>query len=121
MDAKFDKMNLPRNGDQGEPFSASSRATLGTNGVCIVVPKLTRSYFLKYMGGEDKASWICCVEQFFEFQQSIPKEQASRATCEGEAQLWYQLEKEDGQLITWPLVEKGSPYPFQSYQLQRFW
>jgi hypothetical protein len=54
------------------------------------IPKLAKLDFLKYNRMDDPTSWICSVEQFFEYQQSEEDEEKLPLTAyhlEGEAQM----------------------------------
>ncbi|KAL6320901.1 hypothetical protein AAG906_010710 [Vitis piasezkii] len=55
-----------------------------------VIPRVTKLDFPRFNGSEDPTSWICRVEQFFEFQKIAEEEKVPLATyhLEGEAQLW---------------------------------
>lgn len=56
-----------------------------------VFPKLAKLDFPKYDGSKDPTTWICQAEQFFEFQDTPPKDQVLLAVyhLEGDAQLWF--------------------------------
>ena len=58
---------------------------------------------------EDPTSWVCRAEQFFEFQKIPMEEQLPLAAyhLEGEAQLWYQLLKDEGEELTWTTLKEG--------------
>jgi hypothetical protein len=73
-----------------------------------VSPKLEKLDFPKFDGSEDPTSWVCRVEQFFDFQgtQEDDKLQLAAYHLEGEAQLWYQLFKESEVEPTWGTDEK---------------
>ncbi|XP_057487988.1 uncharacterized protein LOC130774018 [Actinidia eriantha] len=91
----------------------NSVGQLGTkqqsSGLRSVVPKLTKLEFLRYKGSKDSTSWICRAEQFFQFQQIELEERVPLAAyhLENDAQLWYQLLREEGNPITWPLLKEG--------------
>jgi hypothetical protein len=74
----------------------------------LVSPKLEKLDFPKFDGSEDPTSWVCRVEQFFDFQgtQEDDKLQLAAYHLEGEAQLWYQLFKESEVEPTWGTDEK---------------
>ncbi|RVW92477.1 hypothetical protein CK203_042670 [Vitis vinifera] len=73
-----------------------------------VIPRVTKLDFPRFNGSEDPTSWICRVEQFFEFQKIAEEEKVPLATyhLEGEAQLWYQILKEEGE-VTWLTLKEG--------------
>ena len=58
---------------------------------------------------EDPTSWVCGAEQFLEFQKIPTEEQLPLAAyhLEEEAQLWYQLLKDEGEELTWTTLKKG--------------
>lgn len=66
-------------------------------------PKLVKLDFPRYNGGEDPTSWLCRAEQFFQFQETPEADQVSLASfhLEGDAQLWYQLLKQDMAHLIW--------------------
>jgi hypothetical protein len=52
---------------------------------------------------DDPTSWICWVEQLFNFQQ-IKKAEKLLLTAyhlEGESQMWYQLFQDNEEVVTW--------------------
>lgn len=69
--------------------------------------KLAKLDFPKYNGVEDPTSWVCRVEQFFEFQQldEADKLPLTAYHLEGEAQMWYQLFKESEEVLTWAALK----------------
>ena len=73
-----------------------------------VIPRVTKLDFPRFNGSEDPMSWICRVEQFFEFQKIAEEEKVPLATyhLEGEAQLWYQILKEEGE-VAWLTLKEG--------------
>ncbi|RVW74901.1 hypothetical protein CK203_054589 [Vitis vinifera] len=73
-----------------------------------VIPRVTKLDFPRFNGSEDPTSWICRVEQFFEFQKIAEEEKVPLATyhLEGEAQLWYQILKEEGE-VAWLTLKEG--------------
>ncbi|XP_050258944.1 uncharacterized protein LOC126703934 [Quercus robur] len=64
---------------------------------------------LSFMAREDPTSWVCRVEQFFEFQKIAEEEKVPLVTyhLEGEAQLWYQILKEEEKEVTWLTLKEG--------------
>jgi hypothetical protein len=64
---------------------------------------VTKLDFPKYNGHEDPTSWICRVEQYFDFKQIEEMEKLPLAAyhLEGESQMWYQLFKDSEEVITW--------------------
>jgi hypothetical protein len=72
-------------------------------------PKVAKLNFPKYEGTEDPTSWVCRVEQFFEFQNTAEEDKVMLAAyhLEGEAQLWYQLFKETEEGASWEQLKEG--------------
>ncbi|KAL4191008.1 hypothetical protein AMTRI_Chr07g78690 [Amborella trichopoda] len=67
-------------------------------------------------------SWTCRVEQFFQFHQILKEEHVALASfhLEGDAQLWYQLFKQEGGEMTWQtfcdrLHARYGPTQFQDF------
>jgi len=65
--------------------------------------KVTKLDFPKYNGQEDPTSWICRVEQYFDFKQIEEREKLPLAAyhLEGESQMWYQLFRDSEEVVTW--------------------
>ena len=74
-----------------------------------VIPRVTKLDFPRFNGSEDPTSLICRVEQFFEFQKIAEEEKVPLATyhLEGEAQLWYEILKEEKGEVTWLTLKEG--------------
>lgn len=72
-------------------------------------PKVSKLNFPKYDGTEDPTSWVCRVEQFFEFQNTAEEDKVGLAAyhLEGEARLWYQHFKETEEAASWENVKDG--------------
>ena len=66
----------------GSPGGASSAGSY--------VPKLAKLDFPRYDGSEDPITWICRVEQFFEYQDTPDDEKVKLASyhLDGDAQIW---------------------------------
>ncbi|KAA8523272.1 hypothetical protein F0562_009695 [Nyssa sinensis] len=122
MNARFDQPMAHRQVEQGENSVVQLGAKPQSFGSRSVLPKLTKLEFPRYQGGDDPTSWICRVEQFFEFQQIEPEERVSLAAyhLEGDAQLWYQLLKEEGEVITWALLKEGLHARFGPTEFEDF-
>jgi hypothetical protein len=73
------------------------------------IPKVAKLDFPRYNGDEDPTSWVCRVEQFFEFKNVEEEEKVPLAAyhLEGEAQLWYQLVRENENHLTWVALKEG--------------
>lgn len=52
---------------------------------------------------DDPTSWICWVEQFFDFRQTEEdfKLPMDSHHLEGESQMWYQFFKESKEVVAW--------------------
>jgi len=87
--------------NMGENSTSKNRDKTGHNSS--TAPKLTKLDFPRYNGEDHPTSWICRVEQFFEFQRTEPHEKILMAAyhLEGDAQMWYQLIREDDEVMTW--------------------
>jgi hypothetical protein len=87
--------------NMGESSTSRNRDKTGHNSS--TAPKLTKLDFPRYNGEDDPTSWICRVEQFFEFQRTEPHEKILMVAyhLEGDAQMWYQLIREDDEVMTW--------------------
>ena len=59
--------------------------------------------FPRFNGGEDPSSWLCPADQFFQSHDTPAAEQVTLASfyLEGDAQLWYQLLKQEMDFISW--------------------
>jgi hypothetical protein len=66
-------------------------------------PKLAKMDFPRYNGIDDPTSWICRVEQFFNFQRIKEEDKLPMAAyhLEGESQMWYQLFQDSEAVVTW--------------------
>ncbi|KAA8517098.1 hypothetical protein F0562_017391 [Nyssa sinensis] len=85
-------------------------------------PKFVKLDFPRFNGEEDTTSWVCRVEQFFQFHQTPEEEWVALASfhLEGDAQLWYQLLKQDRGVMTWQefcddLHTRYGPSQFQDF------
>ncbi|KAK2971290.1 hypothetical protein RJ640_001316 [Escallonia rubra] len=85
-------------------------------------PKVIKMDFPRFNGEEDPTSWSCRTSQFFDYHQISEEERVPMASwnLEGDAQLWYQLLKEEHgeQCITWQifideLFERFGPTRYQ--------
>ncbi|KAL4186481.1 hypothetical protein AMTRI_Chr09g14350 [Amborella trichopoda] len=78
--------------------------------------------FPKFNGEEDPTSYVCRVVQFFEFHHTPEEDRVPLASfnLEGDAQLWYQLMKEEGGIASWyefksSLHARYGPTQFQDF------
>ncbi|KAA8544487.1 hypothetical protein F0562_022473 [Nyssa sinensis] len=85
-------------------------------------PKFVKLDFPRFNGEEDTTSWVCRVEQFFQFHQTPEEERVALASfhLEGDAQLWYQLLKQDGGVMTWQEFCDGLHARYGPSQFQDF-
>ncbi|KAK0580835.1 hypothetical protein LWI29_006834 [Acer saccharum] len=65
--------------------------------------------FPRFNGAEDPTSWWCRAEQFFQLHGTSIADYVSLASfhLEGDAQLWYQLLKQEKESITWAEFKEG--------------
>ncbi|XP_052289930.1 uncharacterized protein LOC127899837 [Citrus sinensis] len=63
----------------------------------------------QFDGGVDPTSWLCRAEQFFEIHETHAADRVSLASfhLEGDAQLWYQLLKQEAVYISWNEFKEG--------------
>ncbi|KAL4198443.1 hypothetical protein AMTRI_Chr03g140240 [Amborella trichopoda] len=56
-----------------------------------------------FNGEEDPTRWVCRADMFFEFHHTPEEDRVPLASfnLEGDAQLWYQLMKEEGGIASW--------------------
>lgn len=78
--------------------------------------------FPHFNGLEDPTSWICRAKQFFEFHQTLEGERVSLAlfNLEGDAQLYFQLTKEETAITTWETFKQGIHDRYGPTQFQEF-
>ena len=102
MHTRFDNLSSNHSSEnshkRGEGERSSGRFNSGSSGShSAVIPRVTKLDFPRFNRNEDPTSWICRAEQFFEFENIAVVENISLATYHlgGEAQLWYQLLKEE--------------------------
>ncbi|XP_012077775.1 uncharacterized protein LOC105638562 [Jatropha curcas] len=65
--------------------------------------------FLRFDEKEDATSWICQAEQFFQFHRTPDEDRVEIASFHmiGDAQLWYQLLKQENPSVTWAEFKEG--------------
>lgn len=66
------------------------------------IPRLTKLDFPRFNSTEDMTSWVCRVEQLFQQHQTPEEERVALASfhLEGDTQLWFQLIKQEGKIMT---------------------
>jgi hypothetical protein len=84
--------------------------------------KLAKLEFPHYDGTEDPTSWVCQVEQYFEFQRTEEENKVMLTAyhLDGEAQLWYQIFKEDVMNISWENLKEVVHVRFGPTQFEDF-
>ncbi|KAL4192525.1 hypothetical protein AMTRI_Chr06g172420 [Amborella trichopoda] len=88
----------------------------------IYLPKLMNLDFRPFNGMEDPTGWICKADRFFELHHTLEDNKVSLASVnlEWDAQLWYQLLKEEFPIIAWAdfkhgLLKRYGPTPFRDF------
>ncbi|KAK3035596.1 hypothetical protein RJ639_033188 [Escallonia herrerae] len=86
------------------------------------LPKMVKLDFPKFNGDEDPTSWVCRADQFFDFHQTPDEEKVPLASfnLEGDAQVWYQLIKEEQGVISWPTFKEELHVRYGPTQFQDF-
>lgn len=106
MNERFDHLSVNRhNGGRGPgPTGVGPSNNQGT-----YIPRLVKLNFLRFDGSEDPTSWLCRVGQFFDFHNTQEVDHVTLASfhLEGEAQMWYQLFKEDQTEVHWEAFKEG--------------
>uniref|UniRef100_A0A2N9GM02 Integrase catalytic domain-containing protein n=1 Tax=Fagus sylvatica TaxID=28930 RepID=A0A2N9GM02_FAGSY len=112
LHTRLDHMADNRNTNHGENSHSGSNGRT-SHGLMrpggTLIPKVAKLDFPRFNGSDDPTSWICRAEQFFSFQ-NIPMEDRQPLAAyhlEGEAQLWYQLLKSEGEETTWNNLKEG--------------
>ncbi|KAK3025591.1 hypothetical protein RJ639_042630 [Escallonia herrerae] len=84
--------------------------------------KMVKLDFRKFNRNEDPTSWVCRADQFFDFHQTPNEEKLPLASfnLEGDAQVWYQLIKEDQGTISWPTFKEELHVGYGPTQFQDF-
>ena len=109
-DSKVDSLvSKGDNGESGESSTAKSKGKNHGGSSNFMAPKFAKLDFPRFGGDKDPTSWICRVEQFFDYQQIDEKEKISLAAyhLEGAAQMWYQLFKDSEEVISWGTLKAG--------------
>lgn len=86
------------------------------------VPRMIKLDFPRFNGSEDTTSWVCRVEQFFHLHQTPEEERVVLALfhLEVDAQLWFQLIKQEGDMMTWQEFCDGLHARYGATQFQDF-
>ncbi|KAK1373085.1 hypothetical protein POM88_029278 [Heracleum sosnowskyi] len=103
---------------EGESSRARRTVDLGgshrLNSSSYLLPKTMTLDFPRFNGVEDPTSWLCRAEQFFEIHGTPSQERVPLASfnLEGEAQLWYQLLKQEKPVISWEEFKDGHNFRY---------
>jgi hypothetical protein len=107
----------------GNDMASTSRNSRnkGTQGA--INSKVAKLEFPSYNGTDDPTSWICKVGQYFEFHMTEDENKVMLAAyhLEGEAQLLYQIFKEDEQNISWEILKEMIHVRFGPTQFEDFY
>jgi hypothetical protein len=84
---------------------------------------LAKLEFPHYDGAEDPTSWIRRVEQYIDFQQIEEENKVLLIAyyLEEDAQLWYQIFKEDMEGISWEILKGALHVRFGPTQFEEFY
>ncbi|KAA8542515.1 hypothetical protein F0562_023667 [Nyssa sinensis] len=104
-------------GRPGNPLGARQTGTPH-----LYASKFVKLEFPRFNGEGDTTSWICRVEQFFQFHQTPEEDRVPLASfhLEGGAQLWYQLLKQEEDVMTWKEFTDGLHARYGPTQFQDF-
>jgi hypothetical protein len=93
----------------GETSTTRTRVKQNHGSNNSMTPKLAKLDFPKYKGVDNPTSWVCRVEQFFEFQRIEEGDKLPMAAyhLEGEVQIWYQLWKEGEENLDWDSLKQA--------------
>jgi hypothetical protein len=110
MNSRFDQLldGWRTNVGSGSNNHGGGPRMTQTNG--FTAPKVAKLDFPRYCGNDDPTSWICRVEQFFEFHATNENERLPLAAyhLDGDAQLRYQLFREgEATEVMWEALKKG--------------
>ncbi|KAK0576161.1 hypothetical protein LWI29_013005 [Acer saccharum] len=108
------------------PLQNPNRRIGSTNGTSQqgshYAPRFVKLDFPRFKGEEDTTSWFCRVNQFFEFNHTPEEDRVALASfhLEGDAQLWYQLLKQEKDVLTWQEFQDGLDLRFGVTKFQDF-
>jgi hypothetical protein len=123
MAVLVDQLQANRTEDHNKSAGSSGTGkTAGRSESSNSFPKVAKLNFPKSDGTEDPTSWVCRVEQFFEFQDTAKEDKVVMAAyhLEGEAQLWYQLFKETEEGASWEQLKEGLHVRYGPMQFNDF-
>ncbi|XP_021596651.1 uncharacterized protein LOC110603257 [Manihot esculenta] len=112
LNSRMDRLSIqssPGKGVEYEAHTPESRTNLTRSGSTSYTPKLVKLDFPRFDEKEDPSSWVCRAEQFFQFHHTLDDERVEIASFHlvGDAQLWYQLLKQENPVITWADFKEG--------------
>ncbi|XP_021596642.1 uncharacterized protein LOC110603250 [Manihot esculenta] len=112
LNSWMDRLSIqssPGKGVESEAHTPESRTNLTCSGSTSYTPKLVKLDFPRFDEKEDPTSWVCRAEQFFQFHHTPNDERVEIASFHlvGDAQLWYQLLKQENPVITWADFKEG--------------
>ncbi|KAJ8898712.1 hypothetical protein K2173_004846 [Erythroxylum novogranatense] len=97
-------------GKDSETQTPESRIRSSNSGIIpSYTPKMVKLDFPHFDEKEDATSWICRAEQFFQFHRTPDEDRVEIASFHmiGDAQLWYQLLKQENPTVTWTEFKEG--------------
>ncbi|XP_028055574.1 uncharacterized protein LOC114259749 [Camellia sinensis] len=102
--------------------SGGTNREVRSNSAPQYLPKTVKLDFPCFNGIEDPTSWVCRAEQFYDFHQTPEADRVPLASfnLEDDAQLWYQLLKEETAIISWEDFKQGLLNRYGSTQFQDF-
>ncbi|CAL5328511.1 unnamed protein product [Camellia sinensis] len=102
--------------------SGGTNREVRSNSASQYLPKTMKLDFPRFNGIEDLTSWVCRAEQFYYFHQTPEADRVPLASfnLEDDAQLWYQLLKEDTVIISWEDFKQGLLNRYGPTQFQDF-
>lgn len=94
--------------NQGVCSSSNDNTHQASSSHCYA-PKLVKLDFSGFKGGPNPTSWLYKAKQFFEIYETLTIDQVSLASfhLEGDAQLWYQMLKQESVYISWNEFKEG--------------
>ncbi|KAL4183722.1 hypothetical protein AMTRI_Chr11g156520 [Amborella trichopoda] len=113
--------NQPPRGYTGRAFTGPLQTgSVGSGGTYL--RRMVNLDFPKFNGKEDPTSWVCRADQFFEFHHTPEEHRVPLASfnLEGDAQLWYQLMKEEGGIDSWDTFKSNLHARYGPTQFQDF-
>ncbi|CAL5370639.1 unnamed protein product [Camellia sinensis] len=102
--------------------SGGTNREVRSNSAPQYLPKTVKLDFPCFNGIENPTSWVCWAEQFYYFHQTPEADRVPLASfnLEDDAQLWYQLLKEETPIISWEDFKQGLLNRYGPTQFQDF-